>query len=228
MVEACVAGLGDPARLVAADVGAGTGISARLLADRVGMVFAVEPNRPMREAAAPHPRVEWVDGTAEATGLPAGSVDLVLCAQAFHWFDPPVALAEFRRVLRDGGRVALAWNERDDDDSATREYGAVVRTAAGNDPGVMSHDSPIPLLEAAGLRNARRRDFPHGQTLTEEGLVGRALSASYVPKTGPVRDTLVAALRALFARHGARSGTIRLVYRTSVYLAETPVTAGRA
>src|SRR5688500_14656893 len=86
-IDAVLAGLGDPARLVAADVGAGTGISARLLADRGGRVDAVEPNTAMRAAAAPHAGVRWHGGRAQATGLPDASVDLVLCAQAYHWFD---------------------------------------------------------------------------------------------------------------------------------------------
>ena len=70
-----------------ADLGAGTGILSRLLADRGAVVTALEPNASMRDAAAPHPRVRWAAGTAEATGLPAGAFDAVTVAQAWHWFD---------------------------------------------------------------------------------------------------------------------------------------------
>src|SRR5262245_18241062 len=77
-IDHMLAGLSDPSRLIAADIGAGTGISALLLAERGVRVWAVEPNAEMRAAAAPHPHVTWQDGTAEATGLPPGSVDLVL------------------------------------------------------------------------------------------------------------------------------------------------------
>src|SRR6185436_19412750 len=78
-IECVIAGLGDPGAIRAADVGAGTGISARQLAARGVPVIGVEPNREMRESAAPDPRVTWREGTAEATGLDAGSLDLVLC-----------------------------------------------------------------------------------------------------------------------------------------------------
>lgn len=83
-ISAIVGGLGPAEQLRAADIGAGTGISARLLADRGVHVIAVEPGEVMRAAAAPHPRVEWTSGTAHATGLAPESMDLVLCAQAFH------------------------------------------------------------------------------------------------------------------------------------------------
>ena len=94
-IETILAGLSPRDDLVVADVGAGTGISARLLGDRGARVLAIEPGDEMRRAAAPHPRVSWVVGTAEATSLTSASVDVVLCAQSFHWFDQPKALVEF-------------------------------------------------------------------------------------------------------------------------------------
>jgi SAM-dependent methyltransferase len=91
-VDHLLSGLGELDTLIAADIGAGTGISARLLGDRGVRVVAVEPGAAMRGAAAPHPNVRWVAGVAEATGLAPQSVDLALAAQAFHWFRPAEAL----------------------------------------------------------------------------------------------------------------------------------------
>jgi 2-polyprenyl-3-methyl-5-hydroxy-6-metoxy-1,4-benzoquinol methylase len=68
-MEAILDGPGPPGRLVAADVGAGTGISAQALADRGVRVIAVEPGDAMRRPATPHSRVTWVAGTVGATGL---------------------------------------------------------------------------------------------------------------------------------------------------------------
>src|SRR6185295_16889471 len=99
--------------------GAGTGISARLLADRGVRVVAVEPGDAMSGSAARHPRVRWVAATAEAIGLDSASVDLVLCAQSFHWFRPEAALAEFARILRPRGRLAIVWNRRSTTDPLT-------------------------------------------------------------------------------------------------------------
>jgi ubiquinone/menaquinone biosynthesis C-methylase UbiE len=85
-IDMIVAGLGEAA--VVADIGAGTGISSRLLADHGLRVLAIEPNAAMRTAAESHPLVDFCDGKAEDTQLAADSIDLVTCFQAFHWFDP--------------------------------------------------------------------------------------------------------------------------------------------
>ncbi len=116
-------GLGNPSQLVAADIGAGTGISSRLLAERGVRVLAIEPNPSMREAASPHALVEFRNGTAEATNLPDSSVDLVTCFQAFHWFDPAPTLWEFHRILKPSGRLALVWNDRSQEDEFTKIMG---------------------------------------------------------------------------------------------------------
>src|SRR5688500_4068755 len=89
--------LGLTAGKAVADVGSGTGISARPLVEQGVVVYAIEPNGPMRGAAeaglGAFATFRSVDGTAEATTLPDASVDLVLAAQAFHWFDKPRARA---------------------------------------------------------------------------------------------------------------------------------------
>jgi SAM-dependent methyltransferase len=227
-IDAVLEGLGDPARLVAADVGAGTGISARLLADRGVRVVAVEPNRAMREAAQPHPRVEWRDGTAEATGLEGTSVDLVLCAQSFHWFRRDEALAEFRRVLRPGGRVALLWNERDERDPATAAYGRLVVEAAGEERNAFFHRAEsVGFPPAPGFSAPREVPLEgHAQTHDLEGLVGRATSASYVPKVGRARDELERGLRSLHGRFAGPDGRVRLAYRCRLFLAEAASVSG--
>ena len=125
-ILAILDGLGPSDRVTAADVGAGTGISARLLGDRGVHVIAIEPGEAMRSAAAPHPRVTWTAGTAEATGLRSASVDLVLSAQSFHWFRAAGAIVEFGRILKSGGRLAIMWNRRSRTDPFTAGY----RTAA--------------------------------------------------------------------------------------------------
>ncbi len=102
-VDAILEGL--PARPVCADIGAGTGIMTRLLAERGARVHAIEPNEQMRTAAerasrARHADIRWHDTTGEKTGLPDASVDLVVCAQSYHWLEPKAACREFVRVLR--------------------------------------------------------------------------------------------------------------------------------
>lgn len=217
-IDAVLAGLGDPLGLVVADVGAGTGISARQLAARGVRVLAVEPNAAMRASAEPDPRVTWVAGRAEATGLPDAGADLVVCAQSFHWFESSAALAEFRRILRPAGRLALMWNERDESDPATAEYSTQVARASNGHPATRRHSAPQPLLASSGFPRVQTLALRHEQALNADGLVGRAESASYAPKVGPARDCMVAALRAMHATYADADGHVTLVYRTDVYL----------
>jgi len=121
-VHAILDGLGPPERLVAADVGAGTGISARLLGEQGVRVVALEPGEAMRRAAVRHPNVTWVAGRAEATGLCSEAVDVVLCAQSFHWFRTADALSEFARILKHRRRLAISWNRRSASDPLTLGY----------------------------------------------------------------------------------------------------------
>jgi SAM-dependent methyltransferase len=218
-VDAVLRGLGDPARLTAADIGAGTGISSRQLADRGVRVIAIEPNAEMRSAAAPQARVEWRDGSAETTGLQTASVDLVLCAQAFHWFRPREALAEFHRILRPGGLLAVMWNQRDPADPLTRGYIEAIRAVNGEHPAERRPFDPAVIAADGWFAPAVLETFPHQQELDRAGLIGRAASASYVSKEGDAFARLCALLDGLFERHHDARGRVVMKYATQVYRA---------
>jgi SAM-dependent methyltransferase len=95
-------------------VGAGTGIWSQMLFDAGLQVDAVEPNAAMREAgAAQRPNLNWVEGSAEDTGLPGGRYDFVSMASSFHWPDFNKAASEFGRLLKSGGYFAALWNTRE-------------------------------------------------------------------------------------------------------------------
>ena len=217
-IDAVLEDLGDPASLVAADIGAGTGISSRLLADRGVRVLAVEPNAEMRTQALAHPRIEWRAGTAEETGLLDASVDLIVCAQAFHWFRHAEALREFHRILRPGGRLVLMWNSRDRSDPMTRGYTEAIRAVEGEDP-LDRRDAEV-VGSTGHFTSPTLVTFAHRQELDLPGLIGRALSASYVPKRGPAFERLEQLLGDLFERHRDTGGRIALRYVTEVYRAE--------
>jgi ubiquinone/menaquinone biosynthesis C-methylase UbiE len=106
----------DAAGVDAVDIGAGTGIWTRMLAERgLRSVVAVEPNDDMRGQGIETSRgtdIVWRKGSAEATGLPDGSADLVSMASSLHWADFDRACDEFHRILRPGGVFAALWNPR--------------------------------------------------------------------------------------------------------------------
>lgn len=216
-IDAALAGLPRGAPLVVADIGAGTGISSRLFAARGLRVLAIEPNAAMREGAEPDASVTFVDGSAEATGLETASVDVVVCAQAFHWFRPTEALAEFRRILKPEGRLVFLVNERDEADTATRAYNAAIRAAADRELSEGMRGAIDDALATSG-RATRPISFPYAQRLSRDGLLGRARSASYVPKAGPRYEQLLRDLEDLWTRHCDTEGLVTLGYRTYVWV----------
>lgn len=213
------------------DVGCGTGISSRLFAMRGVPVIGIEPNAEMRQRAAAEllspgmPIPVCRDGTAEATGLADAHVDVVLAAQAFHWFEPNAALQEFHRILKPEGWVVVVGYERDETDACTEAYGAVVgstKEAARVEKPRQLADRP--LLASDLFKDAERRLFANEQELDEVGLLGRAFSASFAPKEPVQIEAHTAALRAIFARF-QKAGKVILRYQTSVTCAQRRSTA---
>ena len=208
--------LGEPSQLIAADIGAGTGISSRLLANWGVNVWAIEPNSAMSAAAEAHPNVKYRQASAERTGLPNQSVDLVTCFQSFHWFEPDTTLAEFHRILRSSGRLALVWNNRDLNDLLTQEVGEIMRKASDKHPAL---DRPEFFPENPNFINVQEFRFLSQQALDQAGLIGNAKSRSYVPQAGAAYEQLLVDLKDLYERWADDRGFVYLKYQTKVFLA---------
>src|ERR1700730_13085769 len=167
-----------PPPATVADIGSGTGILTRQLLNSQYDLYAVEPNQAMRREAERNlsdcSSFHSVPGTAESTTLPDRSVDLITCAQAFHWFDRVKTKLEFSRILKINGVAALLWNERQEGASAVnRAYDKLLKEMVPEYENV-SHRR----IAAEDIRNffapgeAQLRTFPNHQTLDREGFIG--------------------------------------------------------
>ena len=197
------------------DLAAGTGKFTRLLAERGADLEAVEPSDAMREQfALAVPGVPVHAGTAEAIPLADGSVDAVVVAQAFHWFDAPVALAEIARVLRAAGGLALIWNERDESVPWVAELSHVMRWDVRM-PYRVGTDFRAVLDESGRFTRAQRERFAFAQELDREGLCERVSTTSFIAAMDAAeRDTILDGVRALVADFPER---FELPYVTEVF-----------
>jgi SAM-dependent methyltransferase len=198
------------------DVGSGTGIATRLLAAGGARPVALEPNLPMIVASgAPVPTI---CAAGEALPLRADTFDLVTVFNAFHWLRAEEALAEIRRVLRAGGKLAVAWNDWDHTDAFTSEFVKLMRSYAGDFPPEDRDAEVAPLYASAQMSAVERRDFPNRHVLDAPGLRARIESMSYIPLDGPDALDMRARLDALFQRYAA-DGVVVHHYTTCVFVA---------
>ena len=210
---------------VIADVGCGTGISTKLFLENGNRVFGVEPNDAMRAAAEEYlvsfPNFSPVDGTSDNTTLPDAAVDMVVAAQAFHWFDAEKTRPEFRRILKPGGHIVLIWNERQLDTTPFLvEYEAFLLKYADDYANVRHENIHANELSDFFQNEYGSATFPNQQVFDFEGLKGRMLSASYMPsESDPLFDTVIEDLHRLFAKH-AENGKINIFYDTNVYYSQ--------
>lgn len=208
---------------VLADIGSGTGISSRLFLENGNKVYGVEPNAAMRNAATAilknFPNYKPVEGTAEYTTLPDGSVNIVFAAQAFHWFEPEKTRVEFKRITADDGFVALIWNERQLDTTPfLRDYEHFLLANASDYEKVRHENITAEKLEDFFQANFMKRTFGNEQIFDFEGLRGRMLSSSYMPSEADERFAEVESdLRKLFEKHADSSDKIAILYDTNVF-----------
>ena len=230
-LEKIVSSLDHFDQILAADVGAGTGISSRLLAEHGAKVLAIEPNRAMREAADFHPEITFVDGNAEDTTLENKSVNLVTSFQAFHWFDFKKSLREFNRILQPNGTLALVWSYWDEEDPFTLDYMNLISDATRHNPHSVSPYDGFPhgLIKKIRIKilwkfrqlpyftNVERHRYHYSQSLNFEALIGSARSQSYILHQGPVWDNLCREIEALYNRWEQDS---KLKYKVNLFLAK--------
>jgi SAM-dependent methyltransferase len=212
---------------VIADLGSGTGISSRLWLERGCTVYGVEPNDAMRAAAetqlSDFSHFHSVNGSAEATTLRETSVDAVVAAQAFHWFDVPRVRSEMVRILKPPYRVALLWNDRLTDATPFLRAFEDLLLRYGTDYVEVNHrnaqDADTSLIaQLFGHREFSWHGFSNEQRFDYAGLEGRLMSSSYAPLAGHENyEPMLARLREVFDEHN-EGGYVSVLYRTQVFV----------
>lgn len=208
-----------------ADIGSGTGISSKILLERNFEVFAVEPNDSMRLAAEADlnhfPKFHSIAGSAENTLLDSESVDLVLAAQAFHWFDKVLFKNECLRIGKSNFGIALIWNDRDISQPFHKAYESFLQEYS-IDYNSVNHlnISDEELVAFFAPCEMQQSSFPYFQKFDLEGLIGRAASSSYLPGLGHERyEAMKNALSAIFQAF-EQDGFVIFAYITRVYISK--------
>jgi len=211
---------------VIADIGSGTGISAELFLKNGNTVYGVEPNDAMREAAeklhSAYSNFRSIYESAEDTMLPKNSIDLIICAQAFHWFDITKVRVEFKRILKPAGRICLMWNERILDGNPFLIAYEKLLLKYGTDYKNVRHENidEIKLNEFFD-GGYTKKTFPNKQVFDLAGVTGRLLSSSYTPQyDSPFYEPMLAELNKIFEKYQV-NGFIEFLYDTNIYINKT-------
>ena len=214
-----------------ADVGAGTGIFTKLILEQGNEVVAIEPNDDMRselmeqlqsyvtEQNTQHSnKLSVRNGSAEMTGLSDHSVDGIVCAQSFHWFDQKRARAEFIRVLKPQADVVLLWNQRDVQASQfVRDYESLFMQYGEQYNAVKHKQMNVDVLTSFFGRKPQLVSFYYEQPLEYEQLIGRIQSSSFSITEQDTRyEAFMNDIKAIFSRH-EQAGIVKMIYRTDVY-----------
>lgn len=199
------------------ELGAGTGKLTERLVGLGCTTTASDPSESMLTRLGTRvPAARRVAGSAEQIPLGSRSVDVVVAAQSFHWFDPARALPEIARVLRPRGRLALVWNARDERVPWVRRLGRIIEGRPHQD------DDPVGAIDASGLFAAvERTTFRFWQPLTAELLSDLVVSRSVVAlMSDRERQRVLHEVDALYAEYGRGSDGMLLPYITTVYRTE--------
>jgi SAM-dependent methyltransferase len=205
--------LAGPRRARVLELGAGTGKLTQTLVGLGHEVLATDPDeRMLHLLAARAPGAHACTGSAERIPARSRSVDAVVVAQAFHWFDHPVAVPEIARVLRPGGVLAMVWNERDESIPWVRKLGRLI----GDQD---QQNDPVHALRTfPHFSFIDERSFRHWHTLDREGLLDLVASRSNIAVLADdERAAVLDQVSALYDDYGRGRDGMQLPYVSRCY-----------
>jgi ubiquinone/menaquinone biosynthesis C-methylase UbiE len=200
---------------VVLELGAGTGKLTRKLVDQGHAVFATEPDEAMLEVLRDRvPEVSAKVATAEDIPANDRSVDVVVVAQAFHWFDHEAALAEIARVLKPGGHLALVWNSRDERIPWVRRMGDILGRQESN----TSSAEHVVASDLFGF--VEEKTFKHWMEVNRESVLDLARSrSSYAVMDADAQQRHLAEVLAFYDDYGRGMDGMQIPYVTRCYRA---------
>ena len=203
------------------ELGAGTGKLTRALTAIGHDVVACEPSAEMLQVLRrTAPTARPVAARAEQIPLPAGSVDVVVAAQAYHWFDTDRALPEIARVLRSGGALALVWNTAD---RSVPWVGRLLDRLRAEDVTAADPLAGSPLFSPS--EHFVRR---HWQQVDKASLRGLAESHStYAVMPGDEQAEVLSFVEALYDSYGRGPDGMSLPYLARCFRARVSDRAGQ-
>jgi SAM-dependent methyltransferase len=203
------------------ELGAGTGKLTRLLVPLGCHITAVEPVEGMRRKfASLLPEVFLMAGTAESLPLEAETVDVVLVATAFHWFDYAKALVEIHRVLKPGGWLGLLWNVRDESAPWVAQLAKIIEPYEGDTPRYKTFQWKKVFDETVLFTPLQKTEFPFIQMGNIQTVLDRTRSVSFVAALKPIEQEKVldAVRQMLEIDYGVKpQAVLDIPYRTDLF-----------
>jgi SAM-dependent methyltransferase len=158
-----------------------------------------------------------INGSAENTTLQNGIIDFVVVGQAFHWFDAPKALNEFKRILKKNGVLLLIWYNRKNDTPFLNEYDNILKNIPTY-KGSLHRNFTDEVIEKYYLRDYKKITFENNRELAFNELLGRFLSSSYAPKEGTNEyNELQILLENIFNKYKINN-KVKFSYETEIYI----------
>lgn len=181
------------------DLGAGTGKFISYLQAITTNIVAIEPVLAMRQQLQQnYSNIEIIDGTAAQMPIADESIDVIICAQSFHWFAGEQALQEMNRVLKPNGKLGLIWNVRDEKITWVSDLSAIINSYEEDTPRFHTMDwrkfFPNKFFTDLKLIQAANNIFGS----VEDIIIKRTLSVSFIAKLPTdEQDKVIAKLRGL-------------------------------
>jgi excisionase family DNA binding protein len=206
---------------VIADIGSGTGRMTELLLSGNNSVYAIEPNADMRKIAETkfkgRKNFYSISSTADNTTLKADSIDAIVCAEAYHWFDNEKTILEFKRILKSQGFIFLTWDTPENNPYDGALYELLQRYGNQEGKEITTVSKEERAVHLFGKDNFQKIEFKHAILEPYEGLLGGSLSSAFAPKNGDKNyEAYVNGIKDIFSQYN-RDGLIESNFVAKCY-----------